>query len=57
MRDVMAQGLQPRRLAKIAGERRYWVTGYTEGRRLLKIIFAAEGPGTARVITAFEVRR
>ncbi len=55
--QVMAQQPPVRRLGETEGERRYWLRGRTEGGRLLKIVMAVEGTHTARVMTAFEVRK
>lgn len=54
--DIMYQGLPVRRIATVAGQRRYYVKGQTEEGRYLKVIFALEPPDTARVITAFPER-
>ena len=54
--EIMAQPLSARRLATEEGERRYYVTGQTEGGRYLKVVFALEPPDTARIITAFPYR-
>ena len=52
--DVMAQGMHPRRGKTAHGEPRYNITGRTIAGRQLKVIFALEDDGEARVVTAFD---
>ncbi len=52
--EVMAQGLHPRRGKKAHGEPRYNLVGRTTAGRELKVIFAWEAEGEARVVTAFD---
>jgi uncharacterized DUF497 family protein len=54
VKEIMAQGLHPRRGKMAQGEKRYSVTGRTTSGRRLRVIFALEDSGAARVVTAFD---
>ncbi|HEY3396777.1 MAG TPA: DUF4258 domain-containing protein [Armatimonadota bacterium] len=52
--EVLAQGLHPRRGKNAPAEKRYSLTGRTTAGRMLRVIFALEDDGEARVVTAFD---